>query len=359
MKGLIITHKGIEDILKKEVKELINQNSKSKETVCIFNIKKVEDLCKLCYSGQSFIKVLYYIDSLKIDKNFKQNLKKKIKKSNKIFSKFIKKTQKFKIKCVKMNSDVISSEIEDIAGSVINYKVDLENPDLILYIYIYKNNCYIGIDMSGFDLSKRDYKIFNFPFSLKGNIAYSLVRLSNYNKKEKILDPFCSSGEIMIEAALFASNKPVHYYKKDEYIFNKYLKFDFSKIDKNIDLKNNIYAFDSQFRNLKAVQKNSKIAGVNKVIKFSRTEIEWLDTKLKKNEIDKIVTNIRFSKYQNTEKLVKEFFHQCKYILKKKGLIVIVTNNKNLIKKYSEFKLKEERVIYQGKEKLEVLVYGM
>jgi len=358
MKGIIITHKGIEDISKKEIKELINSNAIVKDTICIFPIKKIEDLCTLCYSGQSFIKVLYYIDSLEVDKNFKENLKKKIKKNIKIFEKFIKKKQKFKVKCVKIDSDIITSEIEDIAGSVVNYKVDLEAPDLILYIYIYKTNCYIGLDFSGFDLSKREYKIFNFPFSLKGNIAYSLIRLSGYTKKEKILDPFCSSGEIIIEAALFASNMPSYYYKKNEFLFNKYLKFDFNKIDKDINIKNNIYALDSQFRNVRAAEKNAKIAGINKIINFSRTEIEWLDTKFKKNEIDMIVTNIRFSKYQNIEKLVKEFFHQCKYILSKKGLILIVTNNKELLEN-SEFKLKEQREIWQGKEKLEVLIYAM
>src|SRR3989344_1424775 len=116
MKGLIITHKGIEDISKKEIKELINSDAIIKETICDFPIASLEDLALLCYSGQSFIKVLYYLDSLKIDKNFKTNLKKKIKKIK--FEKFIKKNQKFRVKCVQIYSDIISQEIEDIAGSV-------------------------------------------------------------------------------------------------------------------------------------------------------------------------------------------------------------------------------------------------
>lgn len=357
MKGLIITNKGTEDISKKEIKELINSDAEIKETVCIFTINSLNDLCRLSYLGQSFIKVLYLLDIFNIDANFKQNLKKIIKKNVKTFAKFIKKNHTFKVKCAKIDSDAISSEIEDIAGSVIDYKVDLENPDLILYIYIFKDICYIGIDFSGFDLSKRDYKIFNFPVSLKGNIAYSLIRISGYNKKEKILDPFCSSGEIVIESALFASGMSPHYYKKDSFLFNKYLKFDFNKVDKKIDLKNKqIYALDSQFRNVRAAQKNSKIAGVNKIINFSRQETEWLDIKFKKEEIDKIVTGIRFSKYNNITKLLKEFFYQCSYILKKKGKIVIVTNNKELLK--TGFDIIEEREVWQGKEKLYVLVYN-
>ena len=56
------------------------------------------------------------------------------------------------------------------------------------------------------------------------------------------------------------------------------MDFDFDKFNSKFD-KANIFAFDSQFRHIDAAKKNSKIAGINKNINFSRTEIEWLDTK--------------------------------------------------------------------------------
>ena len=77
MRAIAITHKGIEDITALEIKEIIKVNSNIKETVVLFEPKKIDDLCTLAYKAQSLIKVMYIFDNfnfLYIINNYFQNL---------------------------------------------------------------------------------------------------------------------------------------------------------------------------------------------------------------------------------------------------------------------------------------------
>ncbi len=360
MKGLAITNKGIEDISALEINELVNSKSKTEETVCIFDIKKLEDLALLCYKGQSFIKILYLIDNFKF-KNLKE-INEKI--NEKEIKEFIK-NKRFKVNCKRIGNHKFNSVyIEKLISEKIKGKIDFDNPEVIVYAYVYENNLYLGIDFAGFDLSKRDYRIFLHPAALKGTIAYALLRTANYKSEELLVDSFSGSGTICIEAAFFASEFPLNYYRKDKFSFNNYLKFDFNEIDKKInENKLNITGYDHLLRHVKAAQKNAKIAGVDKKIKFSRIDIEWLDTKFEKNSIDKIITHppaISKINEKNMQKLYREFFNQAKYVLKKNGLIVLITNKTDLIKKIAKeykFKLKKEQEVWQGQQCLNVVVF--
>ncbi len=353
MKGLIITNKGIEDISVLEVKKIIGSKGKVEDTVVMFDFKKEEELYELCYRGQSFAKVLELYDYFEFSdkKKIIETIKKiKILKNN---------NKTFRVKCKRIGEhDFSSHEIEGEVGENIDLKCDLENPDVIYYVYIYNNKCYFGVDVSGMDLSKRDYKIFSLPNSLKGTIAYSLVRIAGYDKNKVLLDPFCGSGEIAIEAARFASNFPTNYYNKNKLNF----KFNFDKVDKKIGKKSKVYCFDTTQRNVKSAEKNSKIAGVNKLLHFSRTDTDFLELKFKDN-VDIIVTQVpslsKYSDKKDIEKKYDEFFYQAEYILRKNGKIVVISDKTEELKKKGEkykFKVKEERSVFMGEQEMKVLV---
>jgi putative N6-adenine-specific DNA methylase len=358
MKALAVSYRGIEDISAKEIFELIGVKTSVKEGCVIFDCG-LEDLALLCYKGQSVNRVLLLLDEFKINKI------EDLKRISKIdFSKWLK-NKTFAVRCEIINNEKLrSQEIEKAAGDEISGKVDLENPDITIFVYVYRANAYIGIDF-GEELSKRDYKIFASPTSLKGTIAYALVRIGDYSKEKKFLDPFCGSGEIIIEAALFASKFPLNFFNKKKFPFLKLQEFDFEKIDKeNIKEKLMINAFDTEQRKVKSAEKNAKIAGVNKFINFSRQDIAYLELKFKEKDVDLIATNIpRLSRNVNRskiEKLYKEFFYQAAYILKKNGRIVICSTDAELLKREAEkekFKVSEEREIEHGGEKLKVIVF--
>lgn len=385
MKALAICSKGIEDISALEINELINSESETKDSCIIFSIKKLEELCLLCYKSQSVEKILFLFDYF----NFKdiEDLKNKIKETitKTKFNDWLDKNTTFRVTCKKIDNENLSSE--EIAGNIgaliienikkqKKYKqnVDLDNPDITFLVFINKNTAYFGIDFSGRDLQKREYKLFAHPDSLRSTIAYALIRIAELKPKEVLLDPFCHSGEIPIEAALFTTNFPINYYSKEKFSFLKFKpfkKFNFNKFFKDIDKKITkpkkplINCFDPNLLNLNAAKKNAKIAGINKSINFSRMDIEWLDTKLDKESTNKIVTRppelTKTTNLKDIEKLYDQFFYQAEFILKKQGKIVIISKNTDLLKKGSEkykFKVEKEREIYSGKQVLKVVVFG-
>ena len=205
--------------------------------------------------------------------------------------------------------------------------------------------------------------------SAYAKIAYSLLRIAGYKKERKLLDPFCSSGIIPMEAALY-NKGAVNYYRKDDFAFLKLKPFEkndfqsfFDKLNKK-DNKNKpfIAASDQQLYHIRSAKKNAKIAAVNKDIEFSRADLEWLDTRFDKNEIDFIATKPMFSKYdlKRTKKTYDEFFYAAKYILSGKGKIALISRSMDLLKESAEkhgFKVTDERTVWQGQQKLNITIF--
>jgi 23S rRNA G2445 N2-methylase RlmL len=109
---------------------------------------------------------------------------------------------------------------------------------------------------------------------------------------------------------------------------------------------------------LNYAKKNSKIAGVDKKIGFSRMNIEWLDTKFDKDQIDKIVAKMPSLQQKESNEIYNEFFYQAEFILNNKGKIVMI-GDKDQIKKFSSkynFKISDERSIFSGKKEYEIFV---
>jgi len=79
MKGLLTTHKGMEDLAALEVKELIGKKSKIHDACIIFETKNYEDLFSLCYKSQSAIGIYSLLAEFSykdIFNDFKKNISK-------------------------------------------------------------------------------------------------------------------------------------------------------------------------------------------------------------------------------------------------------------------------------------------
>jgi putative N6-adenine-specific DNA methylase len=326
MKGLVITHKGAERFSVDEITELVSAKIISVGNgLIVFEVTDFNDLKKLAFYGQSFLRVLELLDEF-VDDEIIKSLETKVS--------FLKIDCSFRVRCTrKGDHNFISSDIESKMGGIIfkanpNSSVELKNPEKVIHIYIFDNKCYICNDLCVYDLSKRDYKIFVHPASIKGTLAYLLLKVADYKKNKIILDPFCGSGTILIEAALYVNNISPHHFSKNRFYFDQ---DEMKKI--KISYKD-IYGYDFLLKNIIAARKNAKIAGVEDSIHFSKIEVSWLDTKFEENLIDIIVTDPpKLSKQlieKDFTKLMNELFYQSKYLIKKNGSIVILTNQKSL-----------------------------
>ena len=70
-----------------------------------------------------------------------------------------------------------------------------------------KDRASLYLDTSGVSLHKRGWRQNSNLAPLRETLAAAMVKLSRYKGKEAVLDPFCGSGTIAIEAALAARNR--------------------------------------------------------------------------------------------------------------------------------------------------------
>jgi len=372
MQGLAITHKGIEKITAHEIEELIGAKTAVGESIISFEMKDLLDLCALCYKAQSVGRVILLLGQLR----FKGEDDICACAKDLDFSGFLTKDKSFRVRCTRVGEhDFDSIDIEQGIGEVLaeryGCKANLNDPDVPVHAYVYNDYCYIGIDFAGFDLSKRQYRIFAPSEQLRATTAYAMLRVAGFSKKTSLLDPFCGSGTILIEAALYACDYPVNFYSKDKFAFLRFpcLKstdFDafFAKLDKKISSPDTrMVGYDHLLKDVKSAQKNAKIAGVNKRLDISKIDVEWLDTKFSKGELDLIVTNPPIMTRINEKtmkKIYKELFYQGEFILKKDGRITLVTPIPDAFQDFAkEYKFKEASrlAMEQGKQTLYILTF--
>jgi putative N6-adenine-specific DNA methylase len=379
MKCMAITHKGTESIAAKEILELIKSAGEIHDTCVIFSCSKLEELALLCYKAQSVKKIMILHAFFEIGDIYSQ-LSENFSQFD--FSHWVDKDTSFKVESERVANKLDGGELASLTGEIIidiiqkkygfTPKVDLEKPDIIFFVYIVGTTSYLGIDFAGKDLTKRSYKIYNSAVSLKGTIAYSLLRFADYSEKDVILDPFCRSGEIVIEAAIFASHFPINYFTKEQFAFLKLKPFAkievdkfYSKIDKDIaEPPSKIIAYDANQKYVMQAKKNAKIAGIHKFTVITRQDVEWIELKQKEKSIDKIITYpLQPSRYTNPNmiaKLYNEFFYQAEFILKETGIIAVLTISLDLLEiaaKKNNFELIFQHIVWTGEQKLIIGIY--
>jgi 23S rRNA G2445 N2-methylase RlmL len=387
MKALAITDKGLEKIAVLEIDELIGTRGKGKsktkasECAVLFECKSPEEIFKFCYMAQSVERVLLLFDSypfkdLKdLESKFDISLK-KIKLKD-----WFDKSTRFRVSCKRTGKHKFGSHTieEDLGEKIIIKsekelgfapKASMETPDLIFYVFINKNQAYLGVDLIGRDLSKRQYKVFSAPGIINANLGYALARLGGYAPKKKMLDVVCKTGVVCIEAGLYASRHSINYYSKD-FLFKKLKPFKemdwdalFRGIDSKADTKArlDILGVDPTLRNVESANKNAKLAGISKLISFSKMEVEWLDTKLDKASVDLIASRIpcpsKHTPEAGMKKLYKELFYIAEFIMKEKGKIVLLSEHTRLLKSMitPAFKLITEDGLWAGKQRYELVI---
>lgn len=75
-----------------------------------------------------------------------------------------------------------------------------------LRVNIHKDVVTIGLDTSGDSLHKRGYRPVAGKAPISECLAAALIKLTPWNKDRILIDPFCGSGTIPIEAAMIAAN---------------------------------------------------------------------------------------------------------------------------------------------------------
>ncbi len=79
-------------------------------------------------------------------------------------------------------------------------------PKYTVEVALLRDTATLTIDTSGAGLHKRGYRKLSAPAPLKETLAAAMIALSYWNPERVLVDPFCGSGTIPIEAALIGLN---------------------------------------------------------------------------------------------------------------------------------------------------------
>jgi len=148
------------------------------------------------------------------------------------------------------------------------------SPTFQVAFSIVQNVCNIMLDTSGVALHKRGYREISNEAPLRETLAAACVILSGYKGRGIFYDPFCGSGTIAIEAALYALNRAPNLMRKFDFmawgLFDPavYKKEREALKDREFDRDYKIKAYDIDPDCVALSRKNAALAGVDKYIEF-------------------------------------------------------------------------------------------
>jgi tRNA (guanine10-N2)-dimethyltransferase len=119
--------------------------------------------------------------------------------------------ESFRVRIVKLGKSHetgASTALTRRAGEILSarYRVDLEDPDVELRMLM-SERLHAGIllgeiDRQSLESRKSDNRPFKHPISLHPKLARAMVNLTGIESGQTILDPFCGTGGILLEAGL-------------------------------------------------------------------------------------------------------------------------------------------------------------
>jgi 23S rRNA G2445 N2-methylase RlmL len=92
--------------------------------------------------------------------------------------------------------------------------VDRVDPDLRIHLHVFKNRATLSVDTSGDSLHKRGWRRHQGRAPLAETLAAAVVQFSRWDGRAPLIDPFCGSGTILVEAALLAANTAPGIFRK-------------------------------------------------------------------------------------------------------------------------------------------------
>lgn len=119
--------------------------------------------------------------------------------------------RRYRIRARRLGDDKLTGyDVERMVGKALynmGYRADLENPELDFRAIVSRGKIIFGYEVarperSGFERRRPHLKPFFYPGVLMPRIARSLVNLTMVQQGEFLLDPFCGTAGILVEAGL-------------------------------------------------------------------------------------------------------------------------------------------------------------
>jgi tRNA (guanine6-N2)-methyltransferase len=202
-----------------------------------------------------------------------------------------------------------SMDVQRVAGAGLverhGMKVDLTDFDTEIRVDVRHGKCLVGVQLTRERLSKRPWRLYHPRASLRAKVAYALLRFAGISQG-RLLDPFCGSATIPIEATSFGP-----------------------------DLQ--IVASDYSEEAIEGAHKNIAAADVGDRISIDRHDLNDLSRIHQEGSFDLIVTNppygIRVGQGMNFFAFYTTFLRTAAYLLRPGGCLVFLAWKRSIVDK--------------------------
>jgi len=202
-----------------------------------------------------------------------------------------------------------------------NREEDQANPSQLILVRLEKDLCVLSIDTSGELLHRRGYRLATTRAPLRETLAAAMLLASGWNGTSPLLDPFCGSGTIAIEAALMARQIPPG--RSRHFAFMDWPNFDQRTWDELLSESSRghktplpgILASDRDAGAIRAAQDNAERAGVTDCIEFSCRAVSSIEPPPDRGWV---VTNPPYGVRTESNKDLRNLYAQLGKVLRSK-----------------------------------------
>jgi putative N6-adenine-specific DNA methylase len=151
-------------------------------------------------------------------------------------------------------------------------------------VFLLKDEVTVGLDTTGESLHKRGYRKLTAKAPIAENLAAGLIMLTPWHGDRILVDPFCGSGTIPIEAAMIAAGiapgmNRSFLAENWPHIAEKKLWYDTVEEARDLmhpDVETDIQGYDLDEEMVRISRENAKLAGVDHLIHFQKRDVSQL-----------------------------------------------------------------------------------
>jgi putative N6-adenine-specific DNA methylase/tRNA (guanine6-N2)-methyltransferase len=226
------------------------------------------------------------------------------------------------------NHNFTSVDVQRRAGAALvdryGLGVDLERPGCQVRVDVIGSRCMVGVQLTRESLSRRKQRRYNPRGAVKSNVAYAMLRFAGL-ATGRILDPFCGSATIPIEAA---------------------------QVFPDLDIE----ASDYSERAVEGARQNVEAAGLTQRIDVLCRDLSDLPEHHPAGRFDAIVTNppfgVRIGRGMNFHTFYSRFLDVAAHLLKPRGRLVFLAWKRGVIDRanrpHDRFRRNHVRVVETG-----------
>ncbi len=225
-------------------------------------------------------------------------------------------------------------------------------------VSLLKDIATLTIDTSGEGLHKRGYRDRAGDAPIKETLAAAMILLSYWNKERTLLDPFCGSGTIPIEAAMIGKNIAPGLDRKfaaeewpriDKEFWSELRREAMKAIDNDVQL--NILGCDIDKRSMLRARDNAANLGLEDDIQFFMKDMRDVDLE---NDYGVVITNPPYGERIGEKEEVQQLYTDLglKFRELDTWSMYVITSDDSFEKLYGK-KADKKRKLYNGRIKVD------